>query len=481
MSASDNVKLLAEYGARLDAVQSQPESRLALQIERVDQADRSSRELFEEVEALYFASDGNGGSIEQVRVGGAVSLFCAQREAAYTHLVRRFQTYSQGWAEVGEKIPMVVARAIRATSMRLKWQLMRYLPVEKEIWQTLSRLWAFVEDKGMEQARVVVYEDKSTLPREFLKPMMLAVSSVDSLPALEVEIAHRVIDYLSDRFELQRHPAKACNFFFDVDRWMAPERYTPVSVVRSGTRFFGAGRVMKQIDELVSELAAGDILPREMNLEGVGDMNAVIHALEHLGRQWWERRPERRAERRHSLTQIDVLHGLDEMIAQFSADDISGQKSPPVDTGDVENESDGGYGAVLPAGRGEWLHVGKVIALKPVDSRIWAVGIVRRLTAQEDGRRNIGIELLARGARPVTLHRRTDVEQTWKALLLPAHSGGDVSLAEVSLLLPAGSFQPDSNLEMEVYNTGYILEPRLILEHGTECDMARYRILQRVT
>lgn len=481
MSTPDSVQLLAEYGARLDAVHSQSDLRLALQIETVDHADRGARDLLEELEARYFASGGNTESAEQSRVWGPVSLYCAQLEAAYLHLARQFQTYSQGWAEVGDKIPMVVARAMRATSMRLKWQLMRYLPVEKDIWQTLSQLWAFVEDKGMGQARVVVYEDKSTLPREFLKPMMLAVSAADSLPALEVDIAYRVIDHLSDRFELQRHPAKACNFFVDIDRWTAPERYTPVSAVRSGARFFGAGRVMGQIDKLVMRLAGGEIVPREMNLEGISDMGAVIHVLEHLGRYWWARRPQRRAERRRSLSQIGIVHGFDEIMTRLSSDEIVEQMRPPAETWSVENESDDGYGAVLPMGHGEWLHVGMVLAVKPSDTRIWAVGIVRRLAAQEGGQRNVGIELLARGARLVTLRQRTDAQKIWKALLLPSHSGGNASLGEVSLLLPAGSFLPDSSLEMEVYSTSYILEPRILLEHGTEFEMARYRILQRVT
>ena len=480
MSTADSVQVLAAYGSRLDAVHSQPELRLALQIEMVDQADRGARAVLEELEAHYFAAGGNAELAQQAQVPGQVSLYCAQLEAAYMHLARQFQTYSQGWAEVGDKIPMVVARTMRSTSMRLKWQLVRYLPVERDIWQTLSRLWSFVEDKGMEQARVIVYEDKSTLSREFLKPMMLAVSSADSLPALEVDIAYRVIEHLSDRFELQRHPAKACNFFVDIDRWTAPERYTPVSVMRSGARFFGAGRVMKQIDELISQMAGGEIVPREMNLEGIGDMGAVIHVLEHLGRQWWERRPERRAERRRSLSQIGVVHGFDEIMRRLSSEDMADQLRPPAETWSVENESDDGYGAVLPMGQGDWLRVGKFLAVKPTDMRIWAVGIVRRLAAQEGGQRNIGIQLLARGARPVTLRRRTDTRQTWKALLLPSHSGGNASLGEVSLLLPVGSFAADSSLEMEVYSTSYILEPRLLLDHGTEFEMARYRIVQRV-
>lgn len=481
MSPPDSVQLLAEFGARLDAVHAQSDLGVALQIEMVDQADRGAREFLEELEARYFAGGENIEPEAQARAWGPVSLYCAQLEAAYMHLVRQFQTYSQGWAEAGDKIPMVMARTMRATSMRLKWQLMRYLPVEKDIWQTLSQLWAYVEDRGMGQARVLVYEDKSTLPREFMKPMMLAVSAVDSLSALEVGIAHRVIEHLSDRFELQRHPAKTCNFFVDIDRWTAPERYTPASVVRSGARFFGPGRVMTQMDELVSQLAGGEIVPREMNLHGISDMGAVIHVLEHLGRHWWERRPERRAERRRSLSQIGVVYGFEAIMIRLSSDDVAEQMRPPAETWSVENESDDGYGAVLPMGHCEWLHVGQVLAVKPSDTRVWAVGIVRRLAAQEGGQRNVGIQLLARGARLVTLHRRTDSQQSWKVLLLPSHTGGNASLGEVSLLLRAGSFLPDSSLEMELYGTSYILEPRLLLEQGNEFEMARYRILRRVT
>ena len=479
MPVPGSVRVLTEYGSRLDAVHAHADLKLALQIEMVDQADRAAAVLLEDLESRY----SRGRTVEpgeQVQEWGPVALYCAQLEAAYVHLARQFQTYSHGWAEVADKIPQVVARGMRATSMRLKWQLMRYLPVEKDIWQTLAQLWTFAEDKGMEQARVIVYEDQSTLAREFLRPMMLAVSAADSLPALEVDIAYRVIDFLSDRFDLQRHPGKNCNFFVDIDRWAAPERYTRVSVVRSGSRFFGAGRVMTQIDQLISKVAGGEIVPSEMNLEGIEDMGAVIHVMEHLARHWWERRPARRKERRRSLTQIGIVHGFGEILARLALDEVAQAQHPPLETWGVEDESEDGYGAVIPATQGEWLHVGTILAVKPADTRIWAIGIVRRLAAQENGRRNIGIELLARGARPVNVHRRTDTQQTWQALLLPPQSGGDASLGEVSLLLPAGTFAPDSSMEMEVYSTRYILEPRVLLEHGTEFEMARFRILQRV-
>ena len=475
----DSVKVLGEFGSRLGVAQRRrPELKLGAKIELVDRADRGAVELLQALETWYL-KDLNADAGERTHVWDAISQYCTQLERAYLYLARQFQTYNHGWAEVRDWIPVVVARAIRASSLRVKWQLMRYLPIEKDIWQTLARLWCFAEDKGMEQARVMVYEDKSTLAQEFLRPMMLAISAADSLPALEVDIAFRVIGHFSDRFELQRHPSKACNFFVDIDRWTPPERYTSLAVMRSGARFFGAGRVMQQIDDLISKVAAGEILPKDVNLETVDDMGAVIHVLEHLGRHWWERRPERRTERRRSLSQIGVVYGFDEIMGRLSSEDTT-DLLPPVETWNVENESDDGYGAVLPMGQGDWLQVGRFIALKPVDTRIWEIGIVRRLGAQEAGTRNIGIQLLARGARPITLQRRTDTQQTWQALLLPAHSGGDASTREVNLLLPVGTFLPDASMQMEVYSTRYVLEPRVLLEHSQEFEMARYRIVQRV-
>ena len=67
-------------------------------VEIVDQADREAREPLQQLEGTCM------------------------------HLVRQFQTYGQGWPEAGDKLTMVVARA-----MRLKWQLMCYRPVDKDI------------------------------------------------------------------------------------------------------------------------------------------------------------------------------------------------------------------------------------------------------------------------------------------------------------------------------------------------------------
>src|SRR4051812_18975429 len=168
MSMQDSVKVLEEFASRLSVAQRRsPELRLGAKIELVDRADRGAAELLQALETWYL-KDANADAGERAHVWDAISQYCTRLERAYLYLARQFQTYSHGCAEVRDWTPIVVARAIRASSLRLKWQLMRYLPIEKDIWQTLARLWAFVEDKGMEQSRIVVYGDKSTLTQEIL-------------------------------------------------------------------------------------------------------------------------------------------------------------------------------------------------------------------------------------------------------------------------------------------------------------------------
>jgi hypothetical protein len=228
-----------EYGSRLDAVHSQADLRLALQIEMVDQADRGARQMLEDLEARYFAGGGNAGLTDQTRVWGPVSLYCAQLEAAYVHLARQFQTYSQGWAEVHDKIPMVVARAFRATSLRLKWQLMRYLPIEKDIWQSLSQMWSFVEDKA-----------SSTRGCRLRGQINAGAGILETHDARRIR--RRQPASPGGRHSLSRYrpslwTASKCSairprratFSWTSTAGTAPERFTQVSVVRSGARFFG--------------------------------------------------------------------------------------------------------------------------------------------------------------------------------------------------------------------------------------------------
>jgi hypothetical protein len=478
----DAAQILAEIGEQLQSAKSHTDHSVAEVIEMVEAADWRGRDLVSELNARYLAGGKDTESTDQVRIWEAVSLYLTRLASAYVGVVRLFQTYSRGWAEVGDKLPQVIARAIRTTSLRLKWQRMRYRPVETDIWQTLSQLWSYVEDKGLTRARVLVYEDRSTLQREFVKPLMFAMSAVDSLPPVELDVVDKMIAHFAGRFELQQYPAKSCYFLIDIDQWTPAARYRPGDVVRLGSRFFGPGDTVTELETISAQLAAGAISTNEFNLYEFADVETVVETLAHLERHWSVRRPERREARRRSLAQLAIVSGYNEIVERIASNDVGVRaEDDEVESWGVENESEGGYGAVLPNERGEKLHVGELIAVRPSGSRVWAVGVIRRLAAQDVERRYVGIELLARGVQTVPLSNVKTGERAHTGLLLPSHIGDSVGQGEINLLLPTEGFSPDVSLEMEVYDNHYFLEPHMVLETGDDFEVARYRILDQAS
>ena len=476
----DATEQLAEIGTQLDRVQRQSDLRLVELIDMVEAADWRGVDLVEQLRGQFLVGDMEQLSAEQIRVWKSAVAYLGCVAAAYLFLVRQFQTYSRGWAEVGDRLPLVIARALRVTTERMKWMRMRYRPVEPDAWKTLSQLWSYVEDKGLTRARVIVYDDRSTLQREFTKPLIFAISAIDSLPPFEIDVAYRLITHVAGRFDVQRYPAKGCYFYIDLDQWSEPVRYRPGSVVRLGSRFFGPGDAVADLETISERVAAGAISTNEVNLEGVADDELVIDVLAHLERHWAPARPERREKRRRSQSKMSVLVGYPQILEQLS----NGNSSESADGDKVEswrvaNESETGYGAVVPAQRGETLNIGQLVGVQPAGSRMWAVGIVRRLVMQGAAHRYVGIELLGRGVQSVDLIERGSGETVGCGLLLPSHIGDSVEQGEINLLLPPGGFSPRRALEMEVYDISYSLMPQMALEIGDDFEVGRYRIDDR--
>ena len=110
---------------------------------------------------------------------------------------------------------------------------------------------------------------------------------------------------------------------------------------------------------------------------------------------------------------------------------------------------------------------------------MWAVGVIRRLAAQEPAQRYVGIELLGRGVQAVGLSERGSGKPGYTGLLLPSHIGDSMDLGEINLLLSKGTFSPDTAIDMTVYETSYALTPLMLLETGGNFEVGRYRISER--
>ncbi len=407
---------------------------------------------------------------------------------AYLHCFDQNQSARKESGVLKQIFPYVVSRALRNIANQLKWKLLRYGPAESEIWKDLARLYQNAEKRGSVDTPVTIYpgvSGESTLKQEFLRTVMLGVSSADSLIPARLEIAEHIIWHLSGLFTLDKQRTAACTHCFNLDGSKPPSRIAKTHGTIDTMRFFGAGEAMNELKKLIGRIEAIGV-PREIDLGGVYNPKFVLAVLEHLKVYWSDKPPARRHERRHLVARLSVVHGFDAVSAA-----IAGEIGGPFDDDDIEswiaeNVSDGGYGAIVPRVKADWIRIGGMVALKSESESIWRVGIVRRISCDEKKQKHVGIQCLSKAAfittlcpisTPVPLALATGEprENLQCILLTPVREGA----GELSLLLSAGKFSSTDSYQMMINNREYRLVPAKLVEGGEDFDLAKFAMLER--
>jgi len=144
--------------------------------------------------------------------------------------------------------------------------------------------------------------------------------------------------------------------------------------------------------------------------------------------------------------------------------------------------SDGGYGAVIPTVKSDWIRVGTLVGLQSEASKYWGVGLIRRMVRDEQQQRHVGIQVLTRTAIPVKISLSqtlsfTDADrETERAILL---STGPDSKGEVGAVMRRGLFNGRDSLDMTVRDKSFQLTPVGLVEGGEDFDWAKFKIRER--
>ena len=482
----DPYKSLEELCYWLDTLGGVEDLKPSRILEIVDLIDQSAKNHQRKLSQDYLSGSARLQKFQEIRIWNTVFAFWKQLADSYQMCLTRFQSGAGGWGALKGQMPMVVARALRALTLQLKWQLLRYGPVEKRIWEQMGKLYAHAEESGYAGAPVVVYPGKfgeSTVQREFLKGVMLNISSTDSLLPAKLEIAERIVAQFSEFCVMNRQPAKGCHYYFDLNEGNAPARVISRLQMTSGLRFFGPGSAVQELDKLLAIVKSDGAVPSNINLGATFDPEVVLEALRHLVRYWAPNPPARSEERRNSVSRMSVVHDFDEIVSTVSGETQDLSFDSTVEVWTVENESEGGYGALMPQATSDWLRVGTLLGVKLDDGASWGVGIVRRLSAYDHKQRYVGIQVLTKGATVVKLAAisAADDPELESALLLPSNTNGTGANDEMNLLLKPGAFSLQKSMEMRAYERTYLLVPRMLMEGGHDFDMARFRVMQRST
>jgi hypothetical protein len=482
----DAAKALDEVTFWIDSVARTEGFKPAYRYELFDLLDQTAKNDQRKLAQEYLATDRQEKFRENKRWNTQIE-FWKTLGHAYGQCIEHFQSDSAGAGALKKDLPIILARAVRAATFQLKWMLLRYGPVDDRVWGDLGRLYLFAETQGLATKLVDIYpgpQGQGTVQQEFLKAMMVGVSSTYGLTPIRQDLAERIIAHFGSMYLLQTKPGPGCNrYYFDLSMRKPPARLFKGAEGHPMTRFFGPANAVASLEDLMREVRAKGVVPPYVNLGGSFDVELVLSVMQHVAVYWSDSPPARGAERHNLATRLTVVPGFDQMLRSVttSEDDTSldFESQDGAESWIVENVSESGFGAVIPPVKGDWIKVGGLIGVQSESAKFWGAAVVRRIRRDDYLQRHIGIQLLAKAVIPVKLAPvgKLSVTNTTRegdpAILMSTAPDKD---GEIALLQRVGSFTPDQALEMSVRSKSYYLTPSKLIEGGDDFDWAKFKI-----
>jgi hypothetical protein len=171
---------------------------------------------------------------------------------------------------------------------------------------------------------------------------------------------------------------------------------------------------------------------------------------------------------------LAVTHGYEGVVGVLGGGDSLDFENKDSESWIVENVSSGGFGAVVPQLKGDWLRVGALLALQPEGGDNWVLGIVRRVNKSSAQQAHVGIETLSKT--PVLMQFAVSGAKAaaQQGVLLK-----DAAAAETRIVLRPGVFAPAQNLEAARGAQQHIYIPQAVVERGEDYELARFREMIR--
>lgn len=378
-----------------------------------------------------------------------------------------------GWDPAKGVLPLLLVRALRSLAQQLKWQQVRYGPIDAAVWGRLNRIYGFAEQRGLSEASAPVYPGTagdSTARREFLRAALFSCSSPDCLLAPESGLAERLIAELAPQFALASAPARELPYWTDLALAMAPQRATKPPPATPGLRCFGPGAAAGTLDGFIERIDATGEVPKGLNLGATHAPAMVLDVMQHLAAVWSPEPPERKHLRHSVKSRLTVAHGFEGVLEALGGANTLALDKRADESWVVENVSAGGFGALVPQARSEWLRVGTLLAIQPEGGTNWLVGVVRRVNRVSEQETRVGIQTLSK-APVVSKFDLRGIGSQYGVVL----EGGE----QATIALSAGVYAQGLNLESERGGRQHVYMPQGVSARDEDYEVVRFREMVR--
>lgn len=398
----------------------------------------------------------------------------------YYQCVKQYRANAGGASAIKKSIPLIVARAMRAFAVQVKWTMLRYGPFEPRLWSALGELYRYAEKEGFAGTTLTIYpgaRGTGTPAQEYLKVMMLWASSADVLAPIKQEIAERLVAYLAPDFRIGNAHFPGAMYAFNAAGERPPQRIFADVPQDPNIMFFGAGDAPKKIARITQAVETGGAVPSDVNLGATYTAEMMLPVLKHLALYWSDKPPSRASERRATTARITIVPGYHALVDELERDetDALNFSVSNAESWVVENVSENGYGALVPASTTDWLRVGEMIGVQVEGTQQWGIGIVRRVRRDEQRQYHVGIEIISRNVVMVRFSYPDSGREPENAVLL---SGAPDANGEVGVVLRPGRYDPNATVEVAGRTKSYRFAPSRMIDAGDDFDWAAYTVAQ---
>ena len=399
----------------------------------------------------------------------------------YFLCAKRYKSGASGASAIKKHMPLIVARAMRAYAVQVKWTMLRYGPFEPKLWASLGELYRYAEQDGYAHTTLAIYpgvRGSGTPAQEYLKVMMLWASSADVLPPLKQEIAERTVMHLAPEFKIADTPFAGAMYVFDSAADRPPKRIVGEAPAGVELRFLGAGEAPRKVAAMIRTIEQTGGMPSEVNLGATYPTETVLPVLKHLALYWSDKPPARASERRATTARITIVPGYHALVDELERDetDALNFSVSNAESWVVEDVSENGYGALVPASTTDWVRTGEMIGVQVEGTQQWGIGLVRRVRRDEQRQYHVGIEIISRSVIMVRISYPEGGREPENAVLL---SGTPDAKGEVGLVLRPGRYDPNAQIEVTGRTKSYRFNPSRMVDAGDDFDWAAYKVAQQ--
>ncbi|MGA7594570.1 MAG: hypothetical protein WCA64_05170 [Gallionella sp.] len=508
-------KAIEEITAWLDSVKDTAGFSPGLRAEIIMLLDETGQPLYAGLMQLYLGEphlqDFKGKHLWQGLHG-----FVKTLSDAYSVCLREYREAEKLSIEHRERMPVICVRLLRAAAEQIKLQLMHYADIEQSAWARLCDCYNFAEAAQVAETMVFAYPKHVihvSPQRELARALMLYESSPGTLAPDQIEVCYRIAGRMSGFFDFTSSPDPDCAYCFDLAEPGVPGRTGGNLQTRPSMRYFGAYKALPKIAEIIAQHEQG-LIRQEQRFGSEFTPSGKLTVLKHLQLYWGRDQQHRHQQRRGINSAIDVIHSF-RMISRLvtrmdidNAQNISEKDAASLkersainlaaDDGEVDcatqnwnvtDVSADGIGATIPNSGGDWVKIGDLCGIKPANSPVWWVGMIRRLHNNAGGKVHVGIEMLARKPLSVwlrTLGKGTEKVSNWAtssssfaydylpAILLPDASN---SYANATMLMESGSYVAETLYEVMLGEKSRNIKLVDLLAEGEDYEQIRFQWL----